>query len=76
MLVSRSFLLLATQALRLTTSTAATAATAARMSSSLPTPASSARNSKSRSFVSGPPASTSGIDLYSVKTPNGLKVRS
>ncbi|GAA6061202.1 hypothetical protein JCM10212_001523 [Sporobolomyces blumeae] len=37
-------------------------------------PMAHARNAKSRVFSTAPPASPSGIDLYSVRTPNGLKV--
>ncbi|GAA5979984.1 hypothetical protein JCM11641_008254 [Rhodosporidiobolus odoratus] len=38
------------------------------------TAASALRNPKSRVFSTGPPASTEGLDLYSVRTPNGLKI--
>ncbi|GAA5824009.1 hypothetical protein JCM11251_003378 [Rhodosporidiobolus azoricus] len=34
----------------------------------------SAKNVKSRNFSTGPPASEDGLDLYSVRTPNGLKI--
>lgn len=34
-----------------------------------------ARSPKARMFSTGPPASPSGIDLYSFRTPNGLQVR-
>ncbi|BGP50558.1 Glutathione S-transferase 2 [Rhodotorula kratochvilovae] len=32
------------------------------------------RNAKARTFATGPPASERGIDLYSARTPNGLKI--
>ncbi|GAA6023515.1 hypothetical protein JCM10207_005700 [Rhodosporidiobolus poonsookiae] len=50
------------------------AAAAASPTSAMSSPTSSSRNSKSRTFATGPPASSEGIDLYSVRTPNGLKI--
>ncbi|SGY61741.1 BQ5605_C007g04595 [Microbotryum silenes-dioicae] len=35
---------------------------------------SSTPNPKARNFVTGPPASSKGIDFYSVDTPNGMKI--
>ncbi|GJN92300.1 hypothetical protein Rhopal_005330-T1 [Rhodotorula paludigena] len=37
-------------------------------------PSTEARNPKARMFSTGPPASPSGIDLYSFRTPNGLQM--
>lgn len=36
----------------------------------------STRNYKARKMSTAPPASTEGFDLYNVRTPNGMKVRS
>ncbi|GAA6057237.1 hypothetical protein JCM3770_003816 [Rhodotorula araucariae] len=45
------------------------------LSSSLaPAAMASSPNPKRRTFATGPPASDSGIDLYSARTPSGLKI--
>ncbi|GAA5904834.1 hypothetical protein JCM6882_003218 [Rhodosporidiobolus microsporus] len=46
----------------------------ASLSSTTSPAAAMARNVKSRNFATGPPASEAGLDLYSVRTPNGMKI--
>lgn len=48
---------------------------ATTLSTSFAPLAMAASNPKARNFATGPPASESGIDFYSFRTPNGLKVR-